>query len=185
MDIANFIKEKRIKIGLTQEQLASGIGVLNTTISNYEQGVSAPNLETFLRIAEILKCNTSSLTDEKFHIYEKIYKNISALTTQIPVDMLDVISIDEKWQCDCFSNTAGYLLTENISSPPKNKSLVVASFDETGERIFETQIFKGMLYLIPKTYNRCLIPLRADINNISMKRIISIIQFPNIANLLK
>ncbi len=49
------LKKYRLVRGYTQAKLAEKIGVLNTTISNYEKGVSLPDMETIVKIARILK----------------------------------------------------------------------------------------------------------------------------------
>ena len=49
------LKKYRLNQGYTQAKLAEKIGVLNTTISNYEKGVSLPDMKTLVKIARILR----------------------------------------------------------------------------------------------------------------------------------
>lgn len=48
------LKNTRLRRNLTQAKLAERIGVKNTTISNYELGVSLPDYKTFMKLARTL-----------------------------------------------------------------------------------------------------------------------------------
>lgn len=51
------LKKIRINQGMTQEQLAKQVGVVRTTISNIECGITLPSVSTAKLIAKILKIN--------------------------------------------------------------------------------------------------------------------------------
>lgn len=51
-NIGQQIRQERRRLGLTQAQLASHLGVDNSTISKYESNVSQPDLNTMERIAQ-------------------------------------------------------------------------------------------------------------------------------------
>jgi len=53
LQLANYIREKRRKSGLSQEQLAAKIGVRQKTLSGIENARSA-RLDTLLRILAVL-----------------------------------------------------------------------------------------------------------------------------------
>lgn len=53
-DIGKNIRTLRERKGLTQDQLAEKLFVTRQTVSNYETGRSRPDIDTLLRIAEIL-----------------------------------------------------------------------------------------------------------------------------------
>ena len=59
MDIAKNIKEKRIRLGLTQTALAKLIGKKRTTVTHYESGKIIPPANIFIMIQEL------DLIDEK------------------------------------------------------------------------------------------------------------------------
>lgn len=61
MSIGTRIKEARIKIGLTQEELASNIGVTKGAIANYENGVSTPKIELLFKLFSALHCDANYL----------------------------------------------------------------------------------------------------------------------------
>lgn len=54
MIIGSRIKEARIKLGLTQEQLGNLIGVSKVAICGYEQGTRTPTIRALLKLADIL-----------------------------------------------------------------------------------------------------------------------------------
>ncbi|GAB6469993.1 hypothetical protein bcgnr5371_33520 [Bacillus cereus] len=51
----------RKKSKLTQEKLANEMQVTKSTISNWENGYSNPNLEKAIRLSVILKCDIKDL----------------------------------------------------------------------------------------------------------------------------
>ena len=53
------IKAGRKSKGLTQEQLASLIGVSSKTISRYEQGIAEPGVDTLFSLSEVLDIEMS------------------------------------------------------------------------------------------------------------------------------
>ena len=57
MILAKIRKEK----GMTQEELASKVGVLNTSICNYETGIREPNIDTLKALAKALDCTVDEL----------------------------------------------------------------------------------------------------------------------------
>lgn len=62
----NFMNLKRIRIekGITQEQLANQVGVLNTSICNYESGTREPNIETLKKLATALDVTVDELLED-------------------------------------------------------------------------------------------------------------------------
>ncbi|MDD3796555.1 MAG: helix-turn-helix transcriptional regulator [Lachnospiraceae bacterium] len=51
--------------GLTQDELAARINVVRQTISKWEKGLSVPDAEMLIRIAEIFEISVSELLGEK------------------------------------------------------------------------------------------------------------------------
>ena len=52
MDIGNKIKQLRYKAGLTQEQLASKLGISSQSVSKWETSVSMPDITLLPLLAE-------------------------------------------------------------------------------------------------------------------------------------
>lgn len=61
MSIGSRIKERRIFLSLTQEELAKQIGITKGAIANYENQVSVPKMEILFKLFEILKCDANYL----------------------------------------------------------------------------------------------------------------------------
>lgn len=55
------LRELRKTRGLTQQQLADKVGVLNVSISNYERGTQMPDILTLTKIANVLGVSTDVL----------------------------------------------------------------------------------------------------------------------------
>lgn len=62
--VKNRVKEYRVALGWSQEQLARKSGVSRTTISETESGSHIPTLETALRLAEAMDTTVNKL----FHL---------------------------------------------------------------------------------------------------------------------
>ena len=57
------IKEKRLELGLSQEQFANKIGVTQGAISMIENGERTPSLEMITKIATALNCTIDELIE--------------------------------------------------------------------------------------------------------------------------
>ena len=64
-------RNARMAAGLTQAQVARAVGISIPTYKKYEQGVSLPNVETTVRIAQVLKVSIRYLTGG-FYEQEKV-----------------------------------------------------------------------------------------------------------------
>lgn len=63
MDFGTKIKELRKQNGLTQQQLASRIGVTKSVISFYELKERAPSPDTLVKLAQVFHVSTDYLLD--------------------------------------------------------------------------------------------------------------------------
>ena len=63
-NIGTTIRTLRKQHSMTQDELAELLHVTRQTVSNYENGKSEPDLETLLRIAEILETDVSTLLEQ-------------------------------------------------------------------------------------------------------------------------
>ncbi len=61
--ISQFIKDKREQIGMTQDELATKVGVKAATISLYESGDRNPDLDRLKKIAEAFEIPVATLLD--------------------------------------------------------------------------------------------------------------------------
>lgn len=65
MSIGSRIKEARLHKKLTQEQLASNIGVTKGAIANYENGVSVPKIDLMYKLFESLDVDANYLHQDE------------------------------------------------------------------------------------------------------------------------
>ncbi len=64
------IRIMRNSKGLTQDQVASKIGVARQTVSKWEQGVSVPDADMLIRLADVLGVSVSELLGSSGEITE-------------------------------------------------------------------------------------------------------------------
>ena len=55
------IRAFRQKMGMTQEELASRLHVVRQTVSKWEKGLSVPDAELLIRLAEVLEVSVAQL----------------------------------------------------------------------------------------------------------------------------
>lgn len=71
MSFATRLKEQRIRMGLTQVQLANALGVSKGAVGNYEIGTSSPKADNLYQLFDILKCDANYLfQDEMRELHE-------------------------------------------------------------------------------------------------------------------
>jgi len=66
MGFSNRLKEAREQKGLSRDDLAKRLGVTNSAISNYENGISSPKEEVLLKIFDILEVEPNFLFQDDF-----------------------------------------------------------------------------------------------------------------------
>lgn len=55
------IKERRIKMGLSQSELADMLRIRQSTVAMWENGTNNPNSKNLLLLSRILKCTVDEL----------------------------------------------------------------------------------------------------------------------------
>ena len=87
--IGSRIAQKRKALGLTQEALASMLGISSQAVSKWENAISAPDIGLLPALAKALNCTTDELlsgkTDEVRVLPEPQRKNIDSLVLRIKV----------------------------------------------------------------------------------------------------
>lgn len=54
VEYGNFIKERRLKMGLTQEEVSKKLGISQVAYGRYELGLREPKFRLMLKISEVL-----------------------------------------------------------------------------------------------------------------------------------
>ncbi len=76
MDIHNILRDKRKSLGLTQEQVATYLGITPPAVNKWEKGLSYPDITLLPMLARLLKtdpntllCFKESLTDSEIAVF--------------------------------------------------------------------------------------------------------------------
>ena len=64
------LKTLRKEKGFSQEQLATRLNIVRQTVSKWEKGISVPDAELLMQLAEVLNVNVSDLLGKKIEIQE-------------------------------------------------------------------------------------------------------------------
>ena len=60
------LKEGRLKKGLKQSDVTKLTGIKNTTLSNYENGNTEPDMDTFLKLCRLYELDYADLLGEAY-----------------------------------------------------------------------------------------------------------------------
>lgn len=80
---ASFVKEHRLKQGLTQEALAAILNVSGEVVSKWERGIRFPNYEILEDVADALGVTLQELYDGSKKPEQHIHINVSAIIISI------------------------------------------------------------------------------------------------------
>lgn len=75
-DIGPRVRKYREALNLSQKEFAELIGVSNSRVSNWEQGINRPDVDILARICEILKVSPSELLDIYIPPNEDVFKDL-------------------------------------------------------------------------------------------------------------
>lgn len=75
----NRIREIRKRRGITQKQLADALQVTESAVSHWEKGRRDPDLETLLKIGEVLECSVDSLLGRDATTVDDLSEYLTAL----------------------------------------------------------------------------------------------------------
>lgn len=184
MNIGNFIRDKRIRLGLTQSALAKQLNVANTTVSNYENGKSLPDLNTFMRLSFILgltKLPLVTFFDENTQyseVYEQAYDDFYKIIKDISCLKLEAIPANPEWKCSYLKSRKCFIIAEKQSENVSDNTLVIAPVPEGEEHLYKAKHCGKNTYLIPESAPNYLPTLKIDKSKIHLKRIVAIIQYP-------
>ncbi len=71
-ECSNFLAENirilRKNLSMTQTDLANALGVINTTICNYESGYSQPSVDDCIHLAQVFGCSLDDLILKPMHV---------------------------------------------------------------------------------------------------------------------
>ena len=73
----SLLRQARLNKGYTQEDIANKLGVKKNTISNYENGVSEPDMETYIKMCEYYETDPTDILRQAYP--NTIYSDIDYL----------------------------------------------------------------------------------------------------------
>lgn len=85
-NIQKNIAKYRKSEGLTQKQLASKLGIVPTTVASWEQGKSSPDVDTLIKICEILNTNVTAMYEYEAPEIEKSLSGAVNFLKQMTTD---------------------------------------------------------------------------------------------------
>lgn len=88
MVIGSKIKERRLKLGLSQEQLGQKLGVSKVSICGYENGTRTPTIENFLDLVEILDLTPDELLGREVKVVSEKGSDYTAYVSKLELQLL-------------------------------------------------------------------------------------------------
>lgn len=88
MVIGSKIKEKRLKLGMSQEQLGQKLGVSKVSICGYEKGTRTPTMQNFMDIVEILDLTPDELLGREVKVVNDKEEVYSAYVSKIDLQII-------------------------------------------------------------------------------------------------
>jgi transcriptional regulator with XRE-family HTH domain len=100
-EIGARIRQYRESANLTQKQLADQIGVTNSRVSNWEQGVNRPDVDMLADICRALNVSPSQLLDvrlspDDFSDHERNIINAYRTKTELQQAVCILLGVSEK-----------------------------------------------------------------------------------------
>lgn len=182
MDIGKFIRTQRKKLRLSQSTLGSFSGVAHSTISNYENGITAPDLNTFFNISKALKTAYAPLVSiiegnsDKCDIFEKVYCKLYNITKDVPRSRLRIIMANQNWKCHTITKDSIVIIESNPVNL-NDRDLVISTVPDGKEHIFRIRFCGDNTYLMPEDSPPYLCAVRIN-ENTPLLRILAIIRYP-------
>ncbi len=95
--VGKAIAKQRVRKKLTQEQLATRLGIGNEAVSRIERGIVVPNVARLLQFAAVFECEVAELlTEVSSRPDDQARKLQSLLSTLSPPDRQFVIDLVER-----------------------------------------------------------------------------------------
>lgn len=169
MTFSDRLKEARIAIGLTQEQVADKLGVAKSTLAGYEKGNREPNIPTVQKIMEVLAVDANYL-----------YQDNSVPTIQNSLSLHEIDHLKKYRSLDDYGKKAVDALVDieyERRSEPKEyiqllPPIVIPSYGHiasagTGQYVFDD--IPPMMIEIENTMENQEVSFAIDVNGDSME----------------
>lgn len=125
MSLGNNIRVARKKMGLTQEELASQVGVTSQAVSRWESGAGLPDISLVVPLAQVLSVSTDTLFGlDETRQDDALYMDIRCAYEQI--------GSEEDSRADTVRKQIDYL-TGRLESDPANYICCTCLVEQTAE----------------------------------------------------
>ena len=117
MPFGNRLKEARLRLKMTQEQLAKEVGVTKGAIGNYESEVSSPKEDILIRLMEVLGVDAN-------YLFQDLVTFPTFVSATIPNAKDFSLSDEEKLLVMAYRNAtpgAQEIAMEVLANHPANK----------------------------------------------------------------
>ncbi len=112
MNISKTIKEQRIKLSLSQEELADKVYVTRQTISSWENDKSYPDINSLILLSQVFSITIDNLLKGDLEVMEKMiekndiktmnkYGTLMAITLRNNYNIISYISIFKFYSRNC------------------------------------------------------------------------------------
>lgn len=122
------LRKGRLDKGLKQSDVSKETGIKNTTLSNYENGVTEPDMDTFLTLCELYELDFVSLMEEAYGI------NVPGKNFHIKPSQMELLerynALDEHGK-EMVDFTLGKEYERSVAERKSNGNIVHMAVDES------------------------------------------------------
>lgn len=177
MKIEEFIYSNREKNHLTQTQLADMLHVSNTTISNYENGISTPDVQKLIQMAQIFKTSLDNLTFSDYPLFSPLFQKFISVTAISAWKDFKLFEMDSCAEYPPYAVKGDFLLVQKIRKRPTAGTLLLAEVSKGKHCIYKLNRTKSAYILTPLSTDKSLSPITIKNLTADMYEIKSITHF--------
>lgn len=154
MKIDEFILENRQRKHLTQAELARQLNVSNTTISNYENGVSMPDVTTLMEMADIFETSLDGISNNRLSAFSSLTGKLLSFARNLPKNSFKLIEADKYTQYYPFIEKGDFLYIRKIRKQPPAGALILIESSDVRRGIYKLAYGKSAYLLLSCTPNK-------------------------------
>ncbi len=189
--IGKYIKKKRKKINITQDELGELLGVTGKAVSKWECGSALPDVSLFIPLSNILKIEVSELLNgedrkdkpELVHKRKNILMIILTILTVLSITFTLIMGIYYKNNYDkvhiykLMSADSNFLVDGEIVTVNDNNYIHIYNIGYLGKNVVNGNSIKYSLYYKNKTIfeNRVLDGYQSEISKITINKLFNFI----------
>lgn len=177
MKLKEFIYSNREKNHLTQTQLADMLHVSNTTISNYENGISTPDVQKLIQMAQIFHTSLDNLTFSNYSLLSPLFQKFISVTATPSEKNFKLFEIESCTEYPPYAVKGDFLLVQTIQKRPPAGTLLFVKLSDGKHHIYKLSRTKNTYILTPLSADKSLSPITIKHLTADMYEIKSIVHF--------